>query len=98
MRALPNMTVVAPCDAEEMACFMESTLELPGPRYIRLAKGGDRVASEAAHSFEIGRGIQLRPEGEVALVATGIATTRALDTAGILAARASRRASCICTR
>ncbi len=87
MRALPNMTVVAPCDAEEMARFMESTLELPGPCYIRLAKGGDRVVSEAAHGFEIGQGIQLRPEGEVALVATGIATTRALDAAEILTAQ-----------
>ncbi len=83
MRALPNMTVVAPCDAEEMARFMKSTLELPGPCYIPLAKGGDRVVSEAAHGFEIGRGIQLRPEGEVALEAAGILAAPGIE-AGVL--------------
>ena len=41
MRALPRMTVVAPADKEEMARFIPQTLDLPGPVYIRLAKGGD---------------------------------------------------------
>ena len=45
MRALPNMAVVAVCDAEEMMRFMERTLDWPGPIYIRLAKGGDPVVS-----------------------------------------------------
>ena len=38
MRVLPNMTVVAPCDASEMKRMMMSTLEWPHPMYIRLAK------------------------------------------------------------
>ena len=41
MRALPNMTVVCPADAEEMVRFMDRTLDWPHPIYIRLAKGGD---------------------------------------------------------
>src|SRR5579885_1159161 len=39
MRALPNMTIVSVCDAEEMKRFMDQTLDWPGPIYIRLAKG-----------------------------------------------------------
>ncbi len=87
MRALPGMTVVAPCDGDEMTRFMAATLELEGPCYIRLAKGGDEIVSDDAAGFEIGRAILMRPMGEVLLVATGIATTRALAAAQLLEAR-----------
>src|SRR6476646_5998077 len=55
MRALPNMTVVAVSDADEMRRFMEASLDWPGPIYIRLAKGGDPVVSRAQDGFAIGR-------------------------------------------
>ena len=47
MRALPNMTVVCPADADEATRLMEQTLDWPGPIYIRLAKGGDAIVSKA---------------------------------------------------
>ena len=37
MRALPNMTVIAVCDAAEMERMMECALDWPQPIYIRLA-------------------------------------------------------------
>ena len=49
------MTVVAPCDADEMSRLMERTLDWPGPIYIRLGKGGDDIVSEDKHGFEIGK-------------------------------------------
>ncbi len=55
MRALPNMTVVAPADAEEMRRFMPTTLEHQGPIYIRLAKGYDPVVTNDTAPFQIGR-------------------------------------------
>src|SRR5579862_2420952 len=60
MRALPNMTVVAPADAEEMKRFMAVSLDWPHPIYIRLAKGGDPVVTPADQKFAIGRGYLLR--------------------------------------
>ena len=45
MRALPNMTVAAVCDAEEMTRLMTASLEWPHPIYIRLGKGGDPIVS-----------------------------------------------------
>ena len=60
MRALPNMTVVAVCDAEEMKRFMDASLDWPGPIYIRLAKGFDPIVSEEKHAFEIGKAIVMR--------------------------------------
>lgn len=84
MRALPNMTVVCPADAEEMVRFMDRTLDWPHPIYIRLAKGGDPVVTRPEDGFEIGKSYLLREEGEVLLVGTGVATTRALGAADLL--------------
>src|SRR5882724_801459 len=57
MRALPNMAVVAVCDAEEMRAFMDVSLAWPHPIYIRLAKGGDPVVSRKESGFAIGKAI-----------------------------------------
>src|SRR6204780_2526697 len=75
MRALPNMTVVAVCDAPEMIRLMEQTLDWPKPIYIRLGKGGEPVVSRAELGFRIGRAIRMRParaRDGVALMATGV--------------------------
>ena len=85
LRALPRMTVLAPCDADEMCRLMPATLDLPGPVYIRLAKGYDPVVSRPEHGFEIGKPILMRPLGRYLLIATGVMTTRALRAAEILA-------------
>ena len=84
MRAIPHMTVVAPCDAEEMKRLMAVTLDWPDPIYIRLAKGGDQLVSLDENGFEIGKGIVLREPGEVLFVTTGIMTQRALTAADLL--------------
>jgi transketolase len=91
MRALPNMTVVAPADAEEMKRFMKVTTDWPHPIYIRLAKGGDQVITSEQTGFAIGKAILLREASggsgkPVLLVGTGVATTQALKAAETLAA------------
>lgn len=86
MRALPNMTIVAPCDAEEMRRLMAATLDWPHPIYIRLGKGGDPVVSRAEHGFAIGRAIPLREPGTGLFVTTGVMTQLALRAADELAA------------
>lgn len=89
MRALPNMTVVAVCDAEEMTRLMNATLDWPHPIYIRLGKGGDPVVSKAERGFEIGKAIDMvdgvTGASDVLLVTTGVATTQALAAAEALA-------------
>ena len=85
LRALPNMMIVAPTDAEEMKRFMPQTLNVPGPIYIRLAKGGDPIVSRDEDGFEIGRANVLRSTGNVVLIATGVMVVRALEAADKLA-------------
>lgn len=88
MRALPAMTVVAVCDADEMRRFMPQTVDWPGPIYIRLAKGFDPIVSKAENGFTIGKAIVMRQaqtSSHVLMVATGVMTTRAIAAAKALA-------------
>jgi transketolase len=87
MRALPNMTVTAVADAEEMRRLMEATLNWPHPIYIRLGKGGDPIVSRPEHGFEIGKAILVRRTERpdpVLLIACGVMTNRALKAADML--------------
>ena len=84
MRALPNMSVVAVADAEEMKRFMAATLDWPSPIYIRLAKGGDPVVTKPEHGFALGRAIELKPPGRIGFVTTGVMAGRALAASDIL--------------
>src|SRR5215467_13787141 len=88
MRAVPNMTIVAPCDADEMARLMPQTVDHRGPIYIRLGKGGDPIVSSDAHPFRIGRAIPMAAGDEVLLVTTGITLKVALDAAASLKSQA----------
>lgn len=87
MRALPNMTVVAPCDAEEMKRLMPQTVNWPGPIYIRLAKGYDPVVSKPELGFELGKGIAYQEGSDVLLVSTGVSLHVAIEAAELLAKR-----------
>lgn len=87
MRALPNMTVLAPCDAAEMAALMDQTLDVPGPVYVRCAKGGDVVVSDISAPPVLGRATTLREGRDVVLLTTGIMAARALSAADILVDR-----------
>lgn len=89
MRALPNMTVVAVSDADEMRRLMQATLDWPQPIYIRLGKGGDEIISQDEKDFVIGKVIKLlTTKGDKApnllLISTGVMTQRALKVARAL--------------
>jgi transketolase len=88
MRALPNMTVTAVCDAKEMVRLMNCTLDWPNPIYIRLAKGGDPVVSRDENGFAIGKAIPMRKartKRGIVVLATGVMTTNCLAAAELLA-------------
>jgi transketolase len=95
MRALPNMTVVSVCDANEMVRLMRETIDWPDPIYIRLGKGYDEVVSRDDLGFTIGKAIEMyqtpteviiaRPASlNILLISTGVMTQRALKLAKVL--------------
>jgi len=85
-RALPNMTIVAVADAEEMKRFMPQTVDHKGPIYIRLAKGYDPVVTNDTVPFRIGKGLAMRNGRDALLVTTGITLGVAQEAATRVAA------------
>ena len=83
-RTLPRMTIVAPCDAEEMKRLMPQTLDWDGPMYIRLGKGGDAIVSRPELGFQIGKALLVRDGADALIVTTGITLQPALAAAAQL--------------
>ncbi len=71
MRALPNMTVVAPGDPIEAALATQAMAELSTPCYLRLVRTGDPVVHQTTPNFQIGRAIKVRDGNDVTLISTG---------------------------
>lgn len=84
MRALPNMTIVAPADADEMRRLMPLTVDYSGPIYIRLAKGYDPIVTTDDTQFKIGKGIPMRFGEDALVITTGISLRLALKAAAKL--------------
>ena len=71
MRALPNVTVVAPGDLVEAACATKAIYETPGTCYLRLGRGGEKQIHDSIDNFEIGKAIKIQEGEKIAIFSTG---------------------------
>ena len=87
MRTLPGMTVIVPCDGNEMKQAVEAILNYDGPVYLRLGRLAIDVVTDSVegYKFEIGKGAQLKDGSDVTVVATGMMVQMALQAADKLA-------------
>lgn len=80
MSALPNMTVVAPCDPAEVMAAVKQSFLLKGPMYLRLGKAGEpNLSSDALETFELGKIRKLREGNDIAIVGYGPIMKLAFD-------------------
>jgi transketolase len=87
MRAMPDMTVLAPGDATECAAMVRWATATAGPVYLRVGREGGPDLFDAGYRFEPGRVIRLRDGTHAMLVGTGQQTARLLDASDLLAGR-----------
>ena len=88
MRALPNMTVIDPCDNAEMAEATNAAVELDGPVYLRELLGRETPdVDRGGRSFELGKGQVLREGTDVGIVTSGVMVRRSMDAADAFAER-----------
>jgi transketolase len=83
MRTIPNMSIIAPCDANEMKKLMLQTPKIKGPIYIRLARGGDEVIS-LKQKINFGKSYLIGNPKDILFVTTGITTQECLKVCKML--------------
>jgi transketolase len=85
-RAMPNMTVIDPCDALEIEQIVPAIAAHRGPVYMRLLRGQVPVVlDEYDYKFELGKAKLIRGGRDVLIISSGIMTMRALEAAKTLA-------------
>jgi transketolase len=87
MRAVPNLTIVDPCDALDIEQAVPQIAAHQGPVYLRLLRGNvPLVLDEYDYQFELGKAKLLRDGNDVLVIAAGFMTMRALEVADTLRA------------
>lgn len=88
LRAIPNMSVVCPGDANEVRAAMRAAVALGRPVYIRMGKKGEPKVHEAVpEGFAIGRALTIAAGLDVCLLSTGNMLPEAVTAAHVLAGR-----------
>ena len=86
MRAMPNMTVVAPGDGVEAGKAVFAAAEYGGPVYLRLTRDPCPVVFDDDYDFRIGKAVVVREGSDVTIMTTGIMLGRAVEAAETLQA------------
>lgn len=71
LRALPNLTVVAPGDPVEARHATRAVAAHEGPCYLRLGRADEATVHTTPIEFALGRAITVRQGDDVTLIATG---------------------------
>lgn len=84
--AMPNLTIIDPCDALETQQATAAIAAFDGPVYMRLLRGNrvPVVLDRYHYQFEIGKAKLLRDGGDILLISCGEMTMRCLDAAEAL--------------
>lgn len=82
-RAMPNLTIIDPCDALDIEQAVPAMVEHQGPVYMRLLRGRVPVVLDdyVDYRFEIGKARALTEGNEVLLISAGFMTMRSLEAA-----------------
>lgn len=84
-RAMPNLTIIDPCDALDIEQAVPAIAAHDGPVYIRLLRGNvPSVLDQYDYQFELGKAKLLRDGKDALIISSGFMTMRALEAANTL--------------
>ena len=84
-RSIPNLTVICPADGLETYNAVMAAYETPGPFYIRINRGFDRVLyKDANYGFQIGKAVTVNEGSDLTIIATGSCVFQAWEAAQFL--------------
>lgn len=71
-RAIPNLTICVPADAEQCKKFIRASMDHQGPMIIRIDRGGSpNVYANDDYDFEIGKAIEVAGGTDVTIISCG---------------------------
>ncbi|MDR0601006.1 MAG: transketolase family protein [Treponema sp.] len=85
MRALPNMTVLCPCDANEVKKMVKAMVKYRGPVYIRINRNDLPVFTPADGEYQIGKIHPILDGKDAVIFASGVMVSKAVEAAERLA-------------
>jgi transketolase len=84
-RAMPNLTIIDPCDALDVEQAVPVIAAHEGPVYMRLLRGNvPLVLDKYDYHFELGKAKLLRDGKDAVIISCGFMTMRALEAANSL--------------
>lgn len=86
MRAIPNMSVLAPADPLEVRQVVDALAGLAGPAYVRLGKGGENTVTDGLEPWELGQPRIILEGVGVAILTTGVILHECIEAAATLRA------------
>lgn len=81
MRAIPNMTVLSPCDYNQAKAMIKKMKDMTGPVYIRLSRHPVIEVTEPIEDIDIKKADVLKKGEDLCIVATGVMVACALEAA-----------------
>lgn len=84
MRALPNLTVLAPSDNVQAASLTEYLVRTNGPAYMRMGRGDVEGIYRDGEQFDVGVAKEVNKGSDITIIACGETVWHALQAAGKL--------------
>lgn len=77
IRSIPNTTLIVPSDGREVRGALKAAFDYDGPTYLRFCRNPVIEVSTKNHEFTIGKGYEVLPGSDVAIIGVGIMVGRA---------------------
>ncbi len=84
MRALSGMTVIEPCDEEELRQAMEMIATLKKPVYLRLFRKTLPAVHDQSYNYKLGKVDVIKEGSDITLFASGMMVVEAIEAADML--------------
>jgi transketolase len=87
IRAIPNMVVLNPVDAEEVKMMIPAVIKYSGPVYMRINRNDLPVYTSPSGEYQIGKIYPITEGKDAVIFATGVMVSKAVEAAEKLKAK-----------
>jgi transketolase len=84
MRAIPNMTVIVPCDYNETKQVINYAAKTEGPFYIRLARTNLKTIFDESYAFNPKKAVKIIEGSDITIVSNGETLNEIIECAKLL--------------